>query len=71
MFPLCHDRITTISAALLIGLWFIIQLFSQVGAVADIETGGFANMAHVGGFIFGTVNARFFESFRRFPGWET
>jgi membrane associated rhomboid family serine protease len=29
-------RITFISAALLIGVWFIIQLFNQVGSVADV-----------------------------------
>ncbi len=64
-------RITVIPAALLIGLWFVIQLFSQVGAVADVQTGGVAYMAHVGGFIFGVVTARIFESFRRNPEWET
>ena len=31
-------RITFIPAALLIGLWFLIQLFSQVGAVADVQS---------------------------------
>ena len=46
-----------IPAALLIGLWFLIQLFSQVGAVADVQTGGVAYVAHVGGFIFGAVTA--------------
>ena len=59
-------RITIIPAALLIGLWFLIQLFSQVGAVADVKTGGgVAYMAHVGGFIFGAVTGRIFEGFRR------
>lgn len=58
------SRITFIPAALLIGLWFLIQLFSQVGAVADVDTGGVAYMAHVGGFIFGVATARLFEGFR-------
>ena len=59
-------RITIIPAALLIGLWFLIQLFSQVGAVADVQSGGgVAYMAHVGGFIFGAVTGRIFEGFRR------
>lgn len=58
-------RITFIPAALLIGLWFIIQLFSQVGAVADVQTGGVAYAAHVGGFIFGAATARIFVSFQR------
>jgi len=57
-------RITVIPAALLIGLWFLIQLFSQVGAVADVQTGGVAYVAHVGGFIFGVVTGRIFEGFR-------
>ena len=54
-------RITFIPAALLIGLWFLIQLFNQVGAVADVQGGGVAYAAHVGGFIFGAVTARLFE----------
>jgi membrane associated rhomboid family serine protease len=55
-------RITFIPAALLIGLWFLIQLFNQVGAVADVQSGGgVAYAAHVGGFIFGAVTARLFE----------
>ena len=58
-------RITFIPAALLIGLWFVIQLFSQVGAVADAQSGGgVAYAAHVGGFIFGAVTARIFERFQ-------
>ena len=63
--------ITVVPAALLIGLWFVIQLFSQVGAVANVQTGGVAYMAHVGGFIFGVATARIFESFHRIPEWET
>jgi membrane associated rhomboid family serine protease len=60
------SRITFIPAALLIGLWFLIQLFDQVGAVADVQSGGgVAYAAHVGGFIFGAVTARIFEGFQR------
>jgi membrane associated rhomboid family serine protease len=56
-----------IPAALLIGLWFVIQLFSQVGAVVSAQSGagGVAYMAHVGGLIFGVVAARLFESHER------
>jgi len=53
-------RITFIPAALLIGLWFVIQLFSA-GAVASVNTGGVAYLAHVGGMIFGALTARLFE----------
>jgi membrane associated rhomboid family serine protease len=58
-------RITFIPAALLIGVWFLLQLFDQVGAVASAQTGGVAYAAHVGGFIFGTVTGRIFEGFKR------
>ena len=35
------------------------------GAVAQVQTGGVAYLAHVDGFVFGAVTARFFEgSFR-------
>lgn len=57
--------VTVIPAVVLIGLWFLIQLFSQVGSVASTQSGGVAYMAHVGGFIFGAVTARLFESSRR------
>ena len=63
-------RITFIPAALLIGLWFIIQLFSELGAVASLQSGGVAYMAHVGGFVFGAVTARPFERFLRSAGSE-
>jgi membrane associated rhomboid family serine protease len=64
-------RITVIPAALLIGFWFLIQLFRQVGAVADVQTGGVAYMAHVGGVIFGALTSRIFESFPRIAKWGT
>jgi len=57
--------VTVFPAALLIGLWFLIQLFSGIGSVADVQSGGVAYMAHVGGFIFGAVTARLFENPRR------
>jgi len=57
-------RITLIPAALLIGVWFVIQLFN-VGSVAAVQTGGVAYVAHVGGVLFGALTARFFEDPQR------
>ena len=58
--------VTVIPAAVLIGIWFLLQLFSEVGSVAQAQSGGgVAYLAHVGGFIFGAVTARLFESRRR------
>ena len=53
-------RVTYIPAALLIGVWFLLQ-FLSLGAVAQQPTDGVAYAAHVGGFIFGAVTARLFE----------
>ena len=57
-------RITVIPAALLIVVWFLIQLVNA-GAVANVQTGGVAYLAHVGGFIFGAVTAKWFTDCRR------
>jgi membrane associated rhomboid family serine protease len=53
-------RVTFIPAALLIGFWFLIQLFN-VGSVAATQTGGVAYVAHVCGLVFGALTARLFE----------
>ncbi len=55
-------RVTLIPAVLLIGVWFLLQVFSQMGAVAGAESAGVAYMAHIGGFIYGAVAGRWFES---------
>src|SRR5712692_7824041 len=60
LFIFVFARITFIPAALLIGVWFLIQLV-HAGQVAQVQTGGVAYLAHVGGFIFGAVTARWFE----------
>ena len=64
LFLFIFARITFIPASLLIGVWFLIQLF-HAGAVAQVQTGGVAYLAHVGGFIFGAATARLFEDPRR------
>lgn len=50
-------RVTFIPASLLIGVWFLIQLFNA-GSVATVQTGGVAYLAHVGGFLFGAIFGR-------------
>ena len=64
LFFFMFARITFIPAVLLIGFWFLSQIF-DVGTVADVQSGGVAYVAHIGGFIFGVVTARLFESQRR------
>ena len=57
-------RVTFVPAALLIGFWFVIQLLS-FGAVADVQSGGVAYVAHISGVVFGVATARLFEDPRR------
>jgi membrane associated rhomboid family serine protease len=46
-----------IPAVILLGYWFIIQLFSGLGSIAqtNLSDGGVAWFAHVGGFLAGMV----------------
>lgn len=64
LFLFVYVRMTYITAALLIGVWFLLQLLS-IGSIATTQTGGVAYLAHVGGFIFGAVTARLFEDPKR------
>ena len=70
LFIFVFARITFIPAALLIGFWFLTQLV-HAGAVAKVQTGGVAYLAHIGGFVFGAVTARWFESSRRIAEEES
>jgi len=55
-------RIFKIPAALVLGIWFLLQLFS--GVASSATGGGVAWFAHVGGFIAGLVLIHFFEQRR-------
>jgi len=68
LFIFIFVRVTYIPAGLLIGVWFVSQLV-HAGAVAHVQTGGVAYLAHVGGFIFGVLTARLFEDPRRIA-WQ-
>ena len=50
-------KVTFTPACLLIGFWFLTQLV-HAGAVANVQSGGVAYLAHIGGFVFGAVTAR-------------
>jgi membrane associated rhomboid family serine protease len=47
-----------VPAWLVLGFWFVIQLFSGLGSIAMQQQGGVAYAAHVGGFIFGLLFGR-------------
>jgi membrane associated rhomboid family serine protease len=54
--------IAFLPAVLLVGIWFALQLFSEVGAFTQAQLGGVAYMAHIGGFLFGLLLNRLFET---------
>jgi membrane associated rhomboid family serine protease len=49
--------VTPMSALIVIGLWFLLQIFSQISvfSAGSQEGGGVAYMAHIGGFVAGVV----------------
>jgi membrane associated rhomboid family serine protease len=68
LFIFIFAKVTFIPACLLIGFWFLTQLV-HAGAVANVQSGGIAYLAHIGGFLFGVVTARLFEDPRRLA-WQ-
>lgn len=58
-------RVTMIPAFLLIGFWFLTQLVSFGHVSSNVQTGGVAYLAHIGGIIFGAIAAKLFEDRRR------
>ncbi|MFI5398572.1 MAG: rhomboid family intramembrane serine protease [Candidatus Binatia bacterium] len=61
VFLFLFATVTFIPAAILVGVWFLIQVFSEIGVLASGQTNGVAFMVHVSGFLFGALSARFFE----------
>jgi len=53
-------RMTTVPAAIVLGLWFVMQFFSGVLSLGGPDVGGVAFWAHIGGFVVGVVVAKLF-----------
>jgi len=54
-------RVTYIPAVLLIGFWFLMQLFSAGQVTHAAQIGGVAYLAHIGGFLFGVITGRLWK----------
>jgi membrane associated rhomboid family serine protease len=53
-------------ALVVLGAWFLLQLFSGVGQLGThVETGGVAYSAHIGGFVFGLAIGLLLRSWDR------
>jgi membrane associated rhomboid family serine protease len=51
-------RLTMLPAIIVLGLWFVLQLFQGVLALGGPDVGGIAFWAHIGGFVAGLVLAK-------------
>ena len=49
---------TTMSAIVVIGMWFVFQLINGFGYLGGVRTDGVAYAAHIGGFIYGFAGIR-------------
>ena len=61
LFLFIFITIAFIPAALLVAVWFVLELFSEVGALVHKQSAGIAYMAHIGGIIYGAIFGRIFE----------
>jgi membrane associated rhomboid family serine protease len=50
-------QLVRIPAAIVLVLWFVLQLIDGIGSLGPTQGGGVAFFAHIGGFIFGAVVA--------------
>lgn len=64
IFVIFFVTLIQIPAAVLLGIWFLLQFLPAVGQVAtpDLGGGGVAYFAHVGGFVFGMAAIRLFAT---------
>ena len=60
-------RLRMVPAIVVLGLWFLLQLFSGIGSFSAPDQGGTAFFAHIGGFIFGLAAGWLFKERGREP----
>lgn len=63
-------RMAHLPARLVLGFWFVLQLFNGLMAFGVAQAGGVAWFAHVGGFVAGLLLVRLFTLGRRRSHWE-
>jgi membrane associated rhomboid family serine protease len=59
-------QVTFLPAVAMVGLWFATQVFSQVGAFAQVQAdSSVMYLAHISGFVYGSLTCWLFETRRR------
>ena len=72
LIPWIFLQIVELPAIVLLGFWFLMQLFSAAGAIAvtaSTHRGGVAFAAHVAGFVMGVIGVYVFRK-RGYDRWE-
>ena len=60
---LTRGGVASVPAIVVLGMWIVIQLVSQLGAIAETsQGGGVAYMAHIGGFVAGMALVKLFAT---------
>ncbi|MFO8036602.1 MAG: rhomboid family intramembrane serine protease [Anaerolineales bacterium] len=54
-------RLTMLPASIVLGMWFVLQLFQGVMTLGGPDVGGVAFWAHIGGFVTGVLLANIFK----------
>jgi len=54
-------RIVELPAVVVLGLWFVLQIFSGLASVGTMASGGVAWFAHIGGFVIGILAGLLFR----------
>jgi membrane associated rhomboid family serine protease len=62
------SRLTVVPAAIVLGLWFVMQFFNGVLALGGADVGGVAVWAHIGGFVAGMIMVKLIPTERRLQG---
>ncbi len=60
-------RLTMVPAIIVLGLWFVLQLFQGFMTLGGPNVGGVAFFAHIGGFVAGLLLVRLFAARPRYP----
>jgi len=59
IYTLVFYLVVKVPAAIVLGFWFVLQLFSGIGSIG--MEGGVAYFAHIGGFISGVILVKAFR----------
>lgn len=66
LLPIIFIATIRVPAYLVLGQWFVLQIFAGVSTIGGAAEGGVAWFAHIGGFIIGIILLRLFKPRKRY-----